>query len=259
MKLNKWGILNIILVLIIGVGLLFLFTNVAEQKDEFIEVEVTGDGSVPSWLIDSINVGDKETTTIGKNIAEVVNKISYDEGTNKVFFLKLKLAVTKDTNKVSYRYKQKLLEIGSLIDFSLGNSRIKAYVTSIGNVESDQELYKIVKVKLFYRRPYYADKIKIGDKVIELSSNKLQSEILSKKVELAETTSKTINGDLVTKYDPLFRDIILDMRLRVMIRGGLDYFANYQPLKIGNQIWIPMNDYNLYDGEVLDVKNDSRD
>lgn len=258
MKLNKWGFLNVILILLLAVFLFFLVFNFSKKKDEFITVEVTGKDPFPSWLIDSIKVGSKEVTYSNKTIAEVLDVRSYDEGVNKVAFLKLKLNVTKDANKRSYHYKQQLLQIGSPIDFSLNNTKITAYVTSINETDlTEQEVYKKVRVKLFYRRPYYADNIKVGDKVIEQSSKKLQSEVLDKKVSLASVSVTTSFGEILAKNDSLFRDIELELRLRVSIRGGMGYFANYQPLKVGNQMWVPMGDYNLYDAEVISISDDN--
>lgn len=266
MKFKK---INLILIALIGVGIVSLLFKVAKQEDEFVVVDVLGSGKngwwvessqVPSWLVDSIKNGSTELSFSGKKIAEVLGIQSYEEGSNKIMNLTVRLKVISDKKRGTYRYKQKPLEVGSVIEMLLDNSRVYGSVVRIRNEKNETKdwVYKKVKVKLYERRPWLAESIEVGDKVVDKTNGEIQSEILLKKVELSEVSIPTSRG-LVLARDPVLRDVEIDLRLLVNERVGVFYFANYQPVKIGNKLYIPMEDYNLYEAEVMSVEDDRQD
>ena len=233
--------------------------NPKHQKDEYINVEIQVTGSngwqqgvvvqPPSWLVDSIKKGDQELSYSGKIFAEVLNVRSYEEGNNRIAFIKMKLLVTNNQKQSIYRYKQKPLEIGSMINVLIGNTRIYGSVTKIYNEDTVENIKKIkIKAALYEKQKWFADSIKVGDKVDGMGGgNDIQSQILSKKVSpnLAE---KNLSGIV---------DIEIDLLIQVEERSGIYYFANYQPVKIGNLLYIPMKDYNLYGLQVMKVDNEN--
>lgn len=101
---------------------------------------------------------------------------------------------------------------------------------------------------LYQRKNWFAEAIKVGDKVESGFENKeLQSQVISKKVS---------PSPIDKNYYQLV-DIELEMKLQVNERGGVDYFANYQPVKIGNLLYIPMENYNLYEASVVEIKDEN--
>jgi len=259
MKLNRWGKLNIIIMGLIGLLIVALLIKVSKQKDEYLDVEVQVTGSngwqqgtavqPPSWLVDTIKKGDKELSYSGKNLAEVIDINGYQEGNNKVTFLKLRLLINSNKKQGTFRYKQKPLEIGSMIDVLVGNTRIYGSVTRIYSEDMvEVKKYKKVKIVIFQMQSWFADSIKIGDKVESgFGSEDLQSEVLAKNTNLSRI-DKNLYG-LV--------DVELEMNLRVDEREGVAYFANYQPIKVGNLLYIPMKDYNLYSAQVMKVEDEN--
>lgn len=258
-KIGGWGKLNILFIGIIGVLMLSLLVKISKQKDEYltVDIQVTGSngwqqGTVvqpPSWLVDTIKKGDKELSYSGKNLAEVVDIKSYQEGNNKVAFLKLDLLVSSNKKQGTFRYKQKPLEIGSMIDVLVGNTRIYGSVTKIYNGNTAEvKKYKKIKIVLFQVQPWFADSIKIDDRMESgFDGKEIQSEVLAKNIKLSRI-DKNLYG-LV--------DVELEMRLQVDEREGVDYFANYQPVKVGNWLYIPMKNYNLYNAQVMKIENDN--
>ncbi len=257
MKLNKEGKLNLIIISFIGILILLLIVKLFKQKDEFVEVNIQVTGSngwqqqsmqPPSWLVDSIKKGSVEMSYSGKKMAEVLDIGSYEEGNNKVAFLKLRLLTTKNQKLGTYRYKQKPLETGSTVDLLLGNTRIYGTVMMINDGKTEnKKKFMMVKVILYDRWPWFADSIGVGDSVIGgMNGDELQSKVISKEIR---PNIKATKFGLV--------DVLLEMKLRVDERGGLNYFANYQPVKVGNLLYIPMKDYNLYESNVVEMKNEN--
>ncbi|MBU1117524.1 hypothetical protein KKD37_01015 [Patescibacteria group bacterium] len=258
-KINKLGKLNLILVGLVGLSMILVLGRVLKQDDEYlnVEIQVTGQngwqqGTVvqpPSWLVDMVKEGDREVSYSGKSLAEVIDIKSYQEGNNIVAFLKLRLLISSNKKQGTFRYKQKPLEVGSMIDVLVGNTRIYGSVTRIysGDVTEKKE-YKRVKVVLLQMPSWFADGIKVGDRVENGFEEKyVQSEVMSKNVRLSRIDRNPYG--LV--------DIELVMKLRVDMRDGLAYFANYQPIKVGNVMYIPMDEYNLYDAQVMKIEDDN--
>jgi len=258
-KINKMGKLNLILIGLIGLLMIGVLGKVLKQEDEYlnVEIQVTGQngwqqGMVvqpPSWLVDRIKKGDKELSYSGKSLAEVVDIKSYQEGNNIIAFLKLKLLISSNKKQGTFRYKQKPLEVGSMIDVLVGNTRIYGSVTRIysGNINEEKEDMR-VKMVLLQMPSWFADSIKIGDKVENgFEEKEIQSEVISKSVRLSR----------IDKNPYGLVDIELEMKLQVDVRDGLAYFANYQPIKVGNVLYIPMDNYNLYDAQVMKIEDDN--
>jgi len=179
---------------------------------------------------------------------------SYEEGPNKIAVFTVKLTVSR--NSMGYRYKQKPLEIGSTIDLLLNNTRVGGNVMDIRDSNKQEVVggkHKKLKVRLYKRRPWFAKKIKVGDKKFGVGGDRVQVEVLAKKVGLSEESVPTARGLMLTG-NPMYRDIELELKLLVSDRGGVTYFANYQPIKVGNKLYIPMEDYNLYEAEVMGVE-----
>lgn len=246
-------IIGLIVVLMFG-----LLIKLSVQKDEYmtVDVQLTGvngwqqpDLQPPSWLIDSIKKGDVELSYSGKKVAEVLEIKSYEEGNKKISFLKLNLLVNSNKKQGTYRYKQKPLEVGSMIDVLVGSTRIYGSVTMIYDGKKvEVKKYKNVKIMLYQKQSWFADSIKVGDKVESgFGGNELQSQVISKKVKLSQ-----IDKNLYKLVD-----IELEMKLQVDERGGVDYFANYQPIKVGNLLYIPMKNFNLYEASVVKIEDEN--
>lgn len=246
---------------LIAVLMILVTVKVSRGKDEYaiVDVQVSGSngwqqGSVqaPAWLVDNIKKGDQELSVSGKITAEVMDIQSYEDGNNKVTFLKVKLLVDKNKKLNTYKYKQKALEVGSTVDLLLGTNRIYGSVTSIEDenaLSNNNQKYLKIRIILYGQYSWFADNIKIGDKMeTGFEGEQTLSEVLSKTVRKSQTISKNYYG-LV--------DVELEVKVLVNDRQGLNYFANYQPIKVGNLMYIPMKSYNLYGAYVMGIENEN--
>lgn len=260
-SLKSLGKLNLLIMGMIGLLVMYLMVKISKQKDEYtiVDIQVGGSsgwqqGSVqaPSWLVDNIKKGDQELSVSGKKTAEVMDIQSYEDGNNKVTFLKVKLLVDKNKKLNTYKYKQKALEVGSTIDLLLGTNRIYGSVTSIedeNSLTNNDQKYLKIRIILYGQYGWFAENIKIGDKMeTGFGGEQILSEVLSKTVRKSQTISKNYYG-LV--------DLELEMKVLVNNRQGLNYFANYQPIKVGNLMYIPMKNYNLYGAYVMGIENEN--
>jgi len=268
-KLNILGKLNLIILGLIGLLIVALMIKVWKQKDEYIDVEVQVTGlngwqqgtevQPPSWLIDSIKEGDEELSYSGKKLAVVLDIEGYEEGNNNVTFLKLRLLINRNKKQNTFRYKQKPLEVGTTLDVLLKNTRIYGSVTTIyGEGEEEKTKYKKIKIILYGKQPWLADSINVGDSVRSgFNEEKIQSKVLSKVIKnsYASGTVSSVAEINNSRYGLV--DIELEMKLLVDERQGLNYFANYQPIKVGNLLYIPMKDYNLYGAQEMKIEDDN--
>ena len=75
------------------------------------------------------------------------------------------------------------------------------------------------------------------------------------KSEVAKKSVSSAKGVVMVSTDPQFRDIEIRLKMKLLERSGSLYFAYYQPVKIGNYLYIPMKNYNLYDAEVTAIND----
>ena len=252
--------LSLLIILCIGMVLSMITLKIVTAKDEYIEVEMLStagdwwysDQQAPSWLADSLMVGDKERNIQGKTSAEILDLHSYQDGSRKIVSLRVKLLVTKNKITGKYLFRQQTLEIGSFISLSLSTTKFNGSVVSINGVRNESEIIpKTIKVRIYYMRPWLAEYIRIGDKSQESSNPDI--EILDKTIALAEMTVATDKGDVFLRRDPRFRDVSLTLRVKASQRNGISYYAYYQPLKVGNIVYFPMEKYNLYEAHILTI------
>lgn len=252
--------LNLLLVGAVVVGLGWLKLGQRLDQGQWMTVRglmtsgnILNDSSkLPSgWLVDSIKVGDADVDLGGRKTAEVVAIESYEEGPNKVAVLTLKLKTTNEARTGRNRYRQKVLEVGSDLNLVLNQSKVTVTIVALGKEAEAKNEYRKVGLKLYWRKPWWADQVKLGDKKEDASG--LQVEVLGKHETLADVDEAMAVGAGISK-NPKLRDLDLTVRLRVEVRNGLPFFAHFQPVKAGNKLFIPMKDYNLYDAEVTDVK-----
>lgn len=253
-----------LLMVLLLASLMFLGWRIISTKDEYAEVEIMGsggewrytEGPLPSWLADSIYVGDIEYSLGGKKLAEVMSIKRFEDGPNKIFFARVRLMVSRNTKYNTFRFRQQPLEIGSFITIAPANKKLTGNVVSIAGVKRQSDIrYTTIRIKMYALYPWFAETIKVGDSTRDDGGQEL-IRILEKKVTLAEVTAYTSTGQALARRDPLKRDLDLTLRLQVINRSGVDYFAYYQPVKVGNSLYLPMKEYNLYDAMVIGIDRD---
>lgn len=246
----------------IAAGLMILGVRVVSQEDQYVTVEMIASGGdwwetlpqAPHWLADAVSPGAVEYSVAGKKLAEILETKKYQEDTNKILWAKIKLLVTPDKARGGWRFQQMPLEIGSTLTIEPNSVKLTGSVIAIEGVGRNGEYKNIlVTVKLYDRFPWYADAIQIGDQAVD-DQGQITASVLSKRVDLTETAAYTSDGRVLARRNPLKRDVVLELEIQVIDRNGLLYYNQIQPVKIGNQLWIPLKNVNLWGVEIVDIR-----
>lgn len=245
----------------IAVSLMILGVRVVSQEDQYVSVEMIASGGnwwetlpqAPHWLIDPVSPGAVEYAIGGKKLAEVLETKKYQEDTNKILWAKVRLLVTPDKARRGFRFQQMPVEIGSSLTIEPNSIKLTGSVIAIEGVGRAGE-YKNLKVtvKLHDRFPWYADAIKIGDQAVD-DQGQITAGVLSKKIDLAETTAYTSDGRVLARRNPLKRDLTLELEIQAVDRNGSLYYNQIQPVKIGNQLWIQTKRINLWEANIMAI------
>ena len=116
----------------------------------------------------------------------------------------------------------------------------------------------INQVKDFLR----AKNIGIKNNVLQFKRVNLEGVVYGRRLEIAQAVkvgdqndsamitevyySPSVNQNPQFPKDKLY-DIHLKINLETLVRKDIMYYAFFQPLKVGNRLWIPLPNYNLYD------------
>lgn len=253
---------SILLIIGIFISLSILGIRVVLQADKFVTVEIIASGGdwwqtfpqTPHWLADAVTPGAVEYSVGGKKLAEVLETKKYQEDINKILWAKVRLLVTPDKTRGGWRFQQMPLTIGSTLSINPNNVKLTGSVIAIEGVGRSGE-YKnlLVTVKLYDRFPWYADAIKVGLQTVDDQGNSTVR-VLEKKVDLAETSAYTSDGRVLSRLNPLKRDITLNLKIQAVEREELLYYNQIQSVKIGNRLWIQTPRLNLSEAYILDIR-----
>lgn len=201
-----------------------ILINYADQKGQFIPP--------PSWAVDNLKAGDEERDDKNRLLSRIIEIKSVEEGSNKIYWIKTEIQSTVNKKSGKIRFKNQPIEIGSTINFSPNSHNLDGMIIGIDGISSS-----------------------------EFKSVTIEGIVYGQRSHIIQSIKKDDNGDSVRIIDvfstpsvvqqPLFPndrvyDIHLRLELDVLIRKDVMYYAIFQPLKVGNRLWIPLPNYNLY-------------
>lgn len=246
------AILLIVIAVLAGIG---ATVKLVLQKDTYVTVELLAWGGdwwwnvAPPyyWNTKDLKVGSKSYDSFHTVDAEVLNVVKSEESNHTYMWIRAKLLVKKNMLTGNYSFHQSVLAVGSTINISPDNISIAGNVVGIEGVSSLwNESYVDITAKInsgeenqYRLKQYYrqedADEIKIGDSLTDNNGN-IIAQILDKTVIPSETVTTAANGEPLLRKSPLYKDIILKVKLRVL-RSGNNYFYNmYQPIRAGEMM-----------------------
>ncbi len=233
--------------------LVVMIMRVLLQKETYVTVELFASGgewwwnnpSPPYWLADPIKKGTIEYDPQGNVLVEVLEARKFEEANRKNLWVKVKLRVTPDKKSSQFRFRRENLQVGSVIYIAPNNVKVVCNVLRIEGMEDDrQDVTKLVTVENFGVSPWYADNVKIGD-VMRDSDGRVLAEILHKEVSTAGMTTTDYLGNTHARRDPLKRDVVMKIRLKLTRSDGIDYFSYFIPIKKNFFITIPFETMNI--------------
>lgn len=205
--------------------------NYADQKGQFV--------APPSWAVDSISVGDEERDDKNKLLSKIIEIKSVEDGPNKVYWIKIEIQANISDRSGKIRFKNQPVEIGSTINVVPNAHNLEGMVVGIDGRSSSQ--FKRINLEgvVYGQRLWVSQVVKVGDR--------------NDTAMITESYySPSVVQDFQFPHDRRY-DIHLKINLEVLVRKDIMYYAFFQPLKVGNRLWIPLPNYNLYDFVVTKI------
>lgn len=233
-------------VLILGVAFLFFFLRKPEYVTIRVKVtdqEVLYQRTEPrTWYANRFQIGDSELDALGRKITEIIGIESFNvDAYSKALYVDLKVRAIYDSRTKLYSARGKPLVFGTPMRFNLSTVTFDGFVTEYPKSEFYKEITEEnVAVDLLARsiEPTVAASIKKGDKVFD-SNHTLLVEIIEISIKPAERVTETASGDLLLRYDPIFKDIFIKAIVKSKKYQNESYIFDNLPMKIGEVV--PLN------------------
>lgn len=234
------------LIMLVGVAFFLFFLRKPEYVT--IRVKVTDQDVLyqriepKNWYANRFQIGDSELDALGRKITEITGIESFNvDAQSKALYVDLKVRAVYDSRTKLYSARGKSLVFGTPMRINLSTVTFDGFVTEYPNSVFFKEMSeKKVVVNLLARsvEPALASSIKKGDKVFD-SNQTLLAEIIDISVSPAERVTQTASGELLLRYDPLYKDVIFKTKLRSKKYQNELYIFDNLPLKVGEIV--PLN------------------
>ncbi len=219
-RLKLLDYLIIIAILLFGLILFkFLYPN-----EQWINVAVNSNNN-PFFVANSLKVGDFEKTSSGKKIAEVTKVQifrSFQTADSKIaqkdIFLNAKILVKINSRSGEFEYKNKIIKVGTPIDFSFNSGQMTGKIVTLGGQKQEGRTDVILTLKMYSEWPWFADDLKIGDGETDGTGQRVL-ELISKDVAPAQMTTVGSGGETHLTTDPRKVDIIIRAKIKVQKIG----------------------------------------
>lgn len=226
------------LIIIVFLLAVFLFYKFIHQEKKWINLTVLSNSTV--FQANSLKVGDYEVDSSGKKIAIVDNLEVVDTPpsqansfSDKILVINMLILADTRAQTGQIQYKNQPVGVGSQIQFDLNSAHLQTYVSEIeGNQAYKKTETIILTVNIYNQYPWFADSIKIREKVIDNKGQDV-AEVVSKEIIPAQVTNITSSGQSVASTDPLKVDIVLKIKALVQKINGNYIFRNYNAIFIG--------------------------
>jgi hypothetical protein len=225
----------------------FVYVSVSLIRPTNLNINIPPN-TVPYWIADSINIGDREQNLLGNVGAVVVDKESYDWiYFGQVVDLTLKVKADKDRSGV-YLYRNKPLIVGSQLDLKLSKTQVQGIVTDISNMPIQYENRNFeITLRSKQAEVWVVKNLKIGE---ELKDNK--GNIIAKIKDfktfpsaspVLEFRSNNLTNSMVIDSDKSDLEVTVDISCKLI--GDICYFAKTQKIKANEEIYIPFKSISL--------------
>jgi len=261
--LRKISVFDFVL-LCIGVFLFFGFFFFFYRKAEYVNIRVkVTDQDVlyaktqpETWYANRFEAGDVERDTLGRVISEIVGVERFNVKSNlKAVYLDLKVRATYDTRTKLYSARGKPLIFGTPVRFNFSTITFDGIVTEFPNSEYQKNLrVENMKVVVLQRgiqpdrstvEPTTIQSIKKGDKIYN-SRGEVLAEVLEVKIRQAERTVETDRGELLLRYDPIYKDGIYTLNIRTRVFNDELFVFDNIPVKLGEVLPLNFPDVSLF-------------
>lgn len=256
----------LIIVFIVALVGFFFFYRKSSYVDIRVKVtdqEVLYAWNYPqNWYADRFKVGDVERDAVGRVVAEIKNIESFNiDQLRKAVYLDLNVKSVYDTRTKVYYSRGKPLAFGTPVRFNFSGITLDGIITEIPNSEYQQNIeikdsIVIVIVRGIKQEeepvePRILESIKKGDKMVD-SNGKIIAQVIDIKLSRAERVVENSAGELLLRYDPLYKDALVTLRLRTKIFNEEAYIFDDLPLKAGVEIPLIFKEVSVA-SKIIDV------
>lgn len=258
---GKWDLFKP-LFFVIFATLAILIGRVLLQEDTYIEVELFASGGEwwwsnpdpPYWLADPIQAGAIEYDPQGNALVEVLDVRTFEIGQRKRLWIRAKLKVTPSSKSDQYRFRREPLQIGKVIQINPSNINVNANVVAIEGVgKVGEEVERIVTLRLYEIMPWRAEAMKVGSQMVD-NKGKVLAEIVESDISVARVWANDDRGIGRVTTNELRSDAVIKVKVRAVRHEGIDYFAEFQPLKVGFFIFFPFEKVNV-EGAITEIQD----
>lgn len=222
------------------------------RRNEFvtIKIKVTNQDALRqesrlsnwSWYANRFEVGDGESDAIGRKITEIVGIERFKVAPDKdAVYLDLRVKALYDSRNKLYSARGKTLVFGTPLRFYLSKVTFDGIVTEFPGSDF-QKNFKIGTAMIStlgrHVEPAIVNSVKAGDSIYN-SNGTLLAEIKDVEVTPAETVVTTNSGNVLLRYNPLFKDIKVSVKVRTKTIYGETFIFDDMPLKVGETL--PLN------------------
>jgi hypothetical protein len=195
------------------------------------------------------HVGDTERDSVGRVVTEIVGVESYPlNPENRVVFLELKVRSTYDSRTKMYSAKGKNINYGTPMRFNLSNVTFDGYVVEAPSLVQNNIKPVSVEVETLLRGvdPSLVKEIKAGDEVKD-SKGIVLAKILTVSSEPAEQVTQNVQGELLLRKNPFYKDVKITLQLRAHKVNDKNILSfNEIPLTVGGEIPFSTLYYTMY-------------
>lgn len=252
-KLRLLDYLIIIVVVLAGI-VLFKFFN---PEEKWITATISTN-NVPFFQVTALHARDFEKDPTGKKIAEVLSVQAYTTPQNlaatKDIFTNVKLLARINPRNKELQYKNKIIKIGSPIEFLFTNGLLSGKIADLeGKNQQNQLETRILTLRLYNQWPWFADAIKIGEGEVGENGKKI-SEIISKDIKPAEVTTTTAGGQTLLQTDPRKVDVVVKMKVKILKTNQEYIFRKDKAIIIGETMSFDAGDTRISDAFIEKVE-----
>lgn len=234
---------------------LFIFYLFFYRRSEFItiKIKVTDQdilyaNTMPhDWYAQQFRVGDVETDVAGRVISEVTRVESFNTSAEKkAVYLDLKVKSTYSKNSNTYSVKGRKVIFGSPMRFNLDRITFDGYVVDFPGLDSDIT-DEYIEIEALSRNVESAvsTSIKVGMQIID-SNEQILAEVVKVRVSPAEQVSEDAYGNLLLRYNPIYKDIKMTLRVKTKVLNGQRFMFDNVPIVIGEIIPLNFKDVSIF-------------
>lgn len=266
-KLKRLTLIDyLVLLIVIGIGLFFVFKFSRKEKVVFIDLtfeRVTpGNNFFPPeyWQVENISVEDVVYNSLGNKIATVkkIKKVPWGGGSRFYTYITLEIDVLYHVANHTYSYEGKPLAIGQQFTILINNASFTGIIKNI-YTEAPSSLSsktdKGARITLYCRdyESWHAEALKNFS--VKDDDGNILAEVTKATITPAQWAVVTDDGRYIETRHPYKKDLELEIILHNLdcTRKGQCFYNETQNFSVGNQFWL--NSEKTWLGQNCSVKD----